>query len=270
MKKYLLSIFSFSIFSFFSFLVVFPVQAQNFDFSKALQDYSYNYNLYRSNYIEYVAATGEYQRYQTLTSQTKALDLTKVMLKSRDEALRTYLTALRLRLAETPKVTSYQQNLSFTKLDAEIAWLSSHKDSLNSPGTLPDLIKVSDQLQQKYPGIELLSYQVLGTILTGRENDLRDQVKGSTTDVEKMIEEKRNQGVNVDKLDRWLLEARNKISLSEAKQADAERTIQNIKVTAKNKSKVFNQAQFTYEESNQYLKESVTFLTEILNELKND
>lgn len=265
MKRLLPIFFCFLVFSFFSFSVSL---AQNFTFDQAYKDYVYNYNLYRDSHLKYISSRGEYLSYKTLNAETKALEATREMLQKRAEALRTYLIALRLKLVETTGITNYQQNLIFVKLDSELGWLTAHKDSLSSPGSLADLVKVSGELEQKYPSLEVLIYQALGTILAGKENSLRERISQQTKKTEEKLVQIKKEGENVDKLERWLLETRRKITISEEKQGSAEAMIKKIKENDSDKRRLFNEAQFAFEEANQYLKEAVSFLNEINQEIK--
>src|SRR4030042_2935830 len=97
------------------------------------------------------------------------------MLELRDEAVKTYLTALRLKLAETTGVSSYEQNSLYLKLDSEVDWYATHREDLSSAGTLEDLLASSKKAQERYPQTEVFIYHTLGTILAGKENQFRHQ-----------------------------------------------------------------------------------------------
>lgn len=215
-----------------------------------------------------MSARGEYLTYRTLTAETKALEATRQMLQKRDEVLRTYLSSLRLKLVETTGISNYQQNLVFVKLDAEVSWLASHKDLLTSPGSLADLVKVSSDLEEKYPDLEFLIYQTLGTILSGKENSLREKSIHQADSTQEIINRMKSEGESVEKLERWLIEARKKITLSEQKQTEAESKIKALKESDYDRKRKFDDAQFVFEEANQYLKEAAAYLGEIASEIK--
>lgn len=243
-------------------------QTGSFDADKAYQDYLYNYNLYRDSHLRYVSARSEYFSYRTLNAETKALESTRDMLSKRAEVLRTYLVALRMLLIESTGITNYQQNMAFVKLDTETTWLKEHKDSLSAPDSLQDLVKVSEPFESKFPDTEILSYQTLGLILSGRINQLQDKVSNQINLVDQKLNAMKEAGENVDKLDRWLIEARKKMALSEQKQKEAEDILKEMKSAYGSKRDTFVKGQLTYGESNQYLKEAVSFLTEIINDIK--
>jgi len=242
--------------------------AQTSDYQKAYQDYISSLNLYRDSHFKYQTAKNEYLAYRTLNAETKAFEATREMLQKRDEGLQSYLRALRLRLEETTAITNYKENLSYLKLDSEIGWLSIHKDSIRGASSIEDLINISSQLEEKYPSLELLAYQTLGIIISARENSLRERVSTQTEKIAEKINQMKSEGENVEKLQRWMAEAKKKISTSSEKQTEAELKIKEIEVNDSSKLSSFNEAQMSYEQSNQYLKEAVSYLIEIVEEVK--
>lgn len=246
----------------FYFFIAKLVFAQNFDFSRAYQDYLYTYNQYRESHNEYIVAKNQYLNYQTLTAKNKALIATRKMLEVRSEVLRTYLTALRLRLAETTSVVGYQANTLYLKIDNEVNWLVKHKDSLSSASTLEDLLEISGEFEKRYPKTEVLIYQTLGEIIKSKEVNLYEKTRKviSATE-EKILEIKRSDSEKALLWERWLLEAKNKALRGLEKQGDSKKILQ---------KKDFLQFQFSLKESNQYLKEVVFYLKEIIQKIKYD
>ena len=244
-------------------------EEQIFDFNRAFNDYIYTYSQYRLAYNEYVSARQAYLTYKTLTSETEALNKTLKMLQLRDEAVKTYITALRLKLAETTGISNYDQNVLYLKLDTEVAWYLKHRNVLASAGNLQDLLDSSQDTQEKYQGTEILIYQTLEAILSGKETALRQRLNEQIEALKGKISEIRQKG---DKktitAERWLLEAENRLVRSKEKQASAHQILAALKQYDKDKNSAYNQAQFALEESHQYLKEGNSFLKEVIRELK--
>jgi len=258
------------IFFLFFFLSSFSLtKAQEFNFSRAYNDYLFNYNQYRQSYSEYVATREAYLSYQTLTSKTQALEKTLKMLKDEDEVIRNYLTALRMKVAETTGISNDEQNILYLKLDNEVLWYTQHKESLNSAATLEDLVASGKKIAEKYQTTEILIYQTLGTILSGKETNFRNQLSDKIQQLKGKLGEIRQRGDKDTSLsERWLLEAENRLTRSQEKQFAAQQILAKIKSSDTNKSKSYNQAQFTLEESHQYLKEANSYLKEVLREIK--
>ncbi len=265
------------IFIVFSFSLLFFLLPQKsyseekiFDADRAFQDYLYNTNLYRQSHSEYIIARESYLKYQTLTSKNTALEKTRLMLKNQDEVTRTYLTALRLKLAEVSGITNYGQNVLYLRLDDEIPWFQKHQQSLNSAGTIEDLVSLSEDGRNQYQKTEILAYQTLGAILTSKQNVLYEEITQKIKDLKEKIGEIRTKGdKNTSLAERWLLEAENRLTRSQEKQFSAQQLLAQMKTNDFNKNESYNKAQFTIEESHQYLKEANSYLKEVVRELKN-
>jgi len=243
----------------------------SFDYSKAYQDYIYNLNLYRQAYQKFVLAKNEYLSYKTLTSETKALETTKEMLETRSQAIIVYLTALKMRLSETTGVLNYQSNLRFVELMKNIDTFETQKNLFPAAATLKDLLKVSSQFENQYSKTEVLTYNTLFTVVSGKENNLRDQIQFQITKLEQKLAQMSKEGLkDTLRAERWLLEAKNKITLSQQKQDEANKNLSKLTPQQKDKNKVFAESQLMLEESNQYLKEAISNLKELVIEIKSE
>ena len=244
-------------------------QEGRFDFERAYQDYSYNYGVYRRAHNDYILARGQYLTYQTLKSKTNAQGMTLKMLQARDEAVITYLTAIRLKLVETDGVSDFEKEVLFTRIDAEVEWYKGHKSSLPSAGSLEDLVESSREAEGRYKSTEVLLYQALTAILVGKENGFRIELSGIIEEVKaKVAEIRQNQDKNTRKVERWILESENRLTRSQEKQFSAQDEVSRLKERERNKYKSYNEAQSRIKESHQYLKEASSFLKEIVDDLK--
>lgn len=263
MKKFLCSILA-------GFLLTIPCYAQESDFNRAYQDYLYTYNQYRESHNQYITAVNQYLTYKTLTAKNKALIATREMLKARSEVLGTYLAALKLNLKETTELIGYQANVLYLKLDNEVGWLSGHHNSLSSPATIEDLLKVSEEFEKRYPQTEVIIHRTIGEIINHKENDLYKRTRQLILETEeKILEIKRKEGEKALVWERWLLEAKNKTVRSLEKSKQARKILSTLKPGEKI-SQNFHQAQFALKESNQYLEEAVFYLKEIIQKIKYD
>lgn len=244
-------------------------QEHSFNFQRAYADYNYIYDQYRQAHTEYVAARQAYLNYQTLTSKTEALGKTLAMLKLRDETVRTYLMALRMKLAETTGISNYEENILYLKLDEEVNWYLKHFNNLTSAGSLEDLVASSKEAQDQYSKSEVLVYQALGTILAGKEAGLRNEINQEIEILKGKIAEIRQRGdKETSVMERWLLEATNRLTRSQEKEFTAQQLLAKLKSYQQDKHQTYNQAQFALEESHQYLKEANFYLKELIREAK--
>lgn len=273
LPKIILAVFIlFFAFSFYFFLPpnLSYSQEKVFDANKAFEDYLYNVNLYRQSHSEYIVAKESYLKYQTLTSKNNALEKTKLMLKNQDEVVKTYLTALRLKLAEVSGINNYNQNVLYLRLDDEIPWYQKHQESLNSVGTLEDLTSLADNGKEQYQKTEILAFQTLGAVLNSKQEVFYEEINQRIKELKEKIGEIRIKGdKNTALAERWLLEAENRLTRSQEKQSASQKLLSQIKNSDFNKNESYNQAQFNIEESHQYLKEANSYLKEVIRELKN-
>lgn len=252
------------------FLLAAPVSfAQNFDYNRAYSDYVFNTDLYNKAYAEYELARAQYMSTQTLAAKGQAQDATLKMLQGRDEMIKTYLTAIRLRIGETGGIPTTEQNLRYTQIDREVSWWNSHKSRLSSAGSLEDLMEDSEEAEEHYGETEYAFYQSLGTILFGRLDKERSELQKLVSDLKIKVEEIKNaKNKDTQKIERWLIEVDNRIERSRSKVAEARSIMTKMKVEDKRKADDFDEVKFTVKESQAYLKEAVNYLKQIITEIK--
>jgi len=244
-------------------------ETPEFDFSRAYQDYLYTYSTYREAHDNYIVAREQYLNYKTLTAKTIAMEQTLDMLQKRDETIRTYLTALRMKMAETTGIADYKQNTIYLKLDSEVGWYIEHRDKLSSAATLEDLLVNSEEAEDRFGKSQLLAYQALGVILEGKENDLINQMDEQIEALKEKTSEIREKGdKDTTTAERWLLEAENKLTRGQEKIDQAINLLDEMKPQDRNKAKIYTRSQELFQESHLYLKESNSFLKELIREIK--
>ena len=243
-------------------------QEQVFDFNQANNDYLFTHNQYLQAHKDYLTTRQAYLNYQTLTSKTEAQAKALVMLETRDETIRTYLLTLRTKLAEVG-ILNYQQNVIYLRLDEEITWYATHKTNFASAGSLNDLVDTASETEKRYPKTEILIYQTLNAILSSKETLLQEEINQQIDSLETKISLIREKG---DKetalLERWLLEAENRLGRSQSKRLEAEAMVNSLKEYDRQKNQSFNQSQFLFQEAHQYLKEANGYLLELIREVK--
>ncbi len=245
-------------------------QEKALDFNNAYNNYLYTYDQYRQAHDKYIMTKQSYLNYKTLTSKTEAFNETLKMLQNRDEVVKTYLTALRLKLAQETGITNYGQNVLYLKLDSEINAYSTHRTELTSAGTLEDLTSISSTIQKRYRETEVLLYQTLGAIISGKEILLKDRINQQIREIKEKISQIRPTGnKDTTKAERWSLEAENRLLRSQEKIQSGQQLLAKMKAADQDKLNVYNQATFAFSESHQYLKEANSNLKELIAELKN-
>jgi hypothetical protein len=242
--------------------------SSEFNFEQAYKDFVFTFDQYRSRNTEYALARSQYMQSKTLASQQKAQEGTYNMLFARDEAVRTYLTAIRMRVAEAIGVPDDKKLVLRTRLDTEVAWFENHKSTLSSAESLDDQTADSNVARDHYSKTSTpLIYESLMEIAIGKVKFLRDQQSAIVNDLEAKLVEIRGEGeIDTGDMERGVLEVRNRISRSEAKESDARKLLVGVKqqeIPAK-----YSQVTARMGESLQYLKEANIYLDEMIRRIK--
>lgn len=262
------------IFALFLFLPL-NIKAQEptgdiFDFNKAYQDFIFSFDNYRTDHSSYELARAQYLQSKTLTAKSKAQEATYKLLVSRDEVVRNYITALRLRLSEAEGISNDRLQILYSRIDIEVAFFEDHKENLSSASSLEDLVQDSKVAADRYRKFsEPLIYEILSEINIGKQYFLRQKQLSIIEELNTKLGEIRQSGdtsVSVSAIERWLLDTQNFISRSEAKETE----VQEIKADLEKAKSVvpnYNQIIFRLKEGVQLLKDANSYLREILNKL---
>ena len=250
-------------------LIVSPAHSQEFDFNKAYQDYLYNYDIYQKTHSDYDIARSQYMSSQTISAQTRAQETTAAMLVARDQALITYLTALRMKLKDTPGIGDAAKDGLFAPIDTEIAWHTDHKSRISSAGSLEDLTEDSTEAAVQFRQTELLIYKVLITVSIGNTTDYRDREREIINSLRTKISEiKAAGGKDVTSVERALTDADDRLSRSVEKEQEALNLFLKVKAQDKDKLSKFNSIELSVGEALAYIKEANSIVKDSIRQIK--
>ncbi|MFH1840842.1 MAG: hypothetical protein ABH807_01670 [Candidatus Shapirobacteria bacterium] len=250
----------------FSFLAGIIIAAGAFE--QSYQNYTFNYDQYRQSHRDYVITRQAYLSYLTLTAKSEAQNKTLLLLEERDETLKSYLAALKDKINESEGLSTQEKAGYTSQLENEIIWYEDHHNRLPSAGTLEDLVDSSNEVREHYRNTEILMYQVLTAVLSGKENFWRNRVIDQVLAIKSNLARiKQEGGKDIDKVERWVLEAENRITRSQEKQQKANEKMAEMN-NSSNRNEIYNQSQFALTESHQYLKEANSYLRELIREIK--
>lgn len=230
------------------------------DFDQSYQEFLYQYDKYRTSFVNFQTAKNRYLAYKTLVSQTEALSSTKVFLDERDQVIIAYLHML---LEKNPP-----EDLNL-RLQEEIVFYSDHKDKLFSIGSLEEAVIVSGGVKDRYPRTEVLARQIVIKILLSKVQAFENNLEKLEAGFEEKITSLKLQDKDVTTLERWLVETEKKRLLAHKKLDEAQGMTNKLTpMSSKKTSDDFKKIHALIFEANQYLKEGVAFLEEIKEELK--
>lgn len=141
-----------------------PVNASS---QQAYQDYLYQFDVYRRDLSDFQTARGEYLKFQTLTSQTTALEKTKAMLSQRATLLRTYLLLLTERLNEDQGLTTEEQNRYRSLVSAEVNFADRQKTAVPAISSIEQATSHSKELEARYPALYATMRGIGSELLAG-------------------------------------------------------------------------------------------------------
>lgn len=181
------------------------VYAQTFDFSKAYQDYQYNQSIYNQSFNDYQEAKGFYLKNPTLTLKEEARKKALLMLKNRDELIRVYLTALRMKIFENKGLSENNKNDIFEKIDTEISWIVNHKASFMDTDTLEILFEKSKESENRYKDKTLpVIYESLFYSSLGAEQKMRSDQEQIYNILRSIIDQDVSKGkYDINPFNRW-------------------------------------------------------------------
>ena len=117
-----------------------------------------------------------------------------------------------------------------------------------------------------------IAYQTLHGIINYKVSQNTDQVEVQTKAIKiKLNQIKQAENKDVTLAERWLLEAENRLAWSQEKQIQSRTEIDKISQLryGNKRETTFYQARFLLEEAQQYLKETNSYLLEVIREIKN-
>lgn len=278
-KQTLLILTSIFILGVASFLGVKKVKSQNTglsEFNEAYKQYTLKLEDYQRKHSEYVLAKSQYESFQTLKSQSEAIEATKQMLIARNDVLVAYLAAMRIRVSNAIGVGVSDKTETSILIDEEINWYNTQNLTIPSAETFEELEEESNAGEQRYQSTVNISYTALSYVSYGKVEDFHERLIETFTALKDKLEEikteeKSQYQLSDDKLlaiDRWVIESENRITRSGEQKNEALESLLELSEDTDIRSGDYNAIVAELEQSRQYMKESAAFIKEIIREIK--
>lgn len=244
-----------------SYIFLFKSSFVRADYQKAYTDYTYSYSLYRQAHNDYQIAKSTFLTYRTLVSQNEAINKLRAVLKARDQVILSYYNLLQEKMNATEGLNSEAKNTFFEIKNSELAWLAGHQTKIEAASSLEDLSSVSGEFESRYSQIDTETKQTIGAILSAKEETLSKKVSTLSTNVSEKLTEIRQAGEETAVLERGLINVNNKLTLHSEKMTQVKSVF-----TAADSYRGIDlfRGQQRLTEANQYLREAVNFLLEII------
>lgn len=255
------------------FLVPPSVSAQT-TYNDAFMQYNLKMEDYNKAHEVYVVKRSAYLKFKSLQSEKEARDATVTMLQLRDDVVIAYITALKLRMNESPGIPTEELANNQKLLDAEIAFFRDHKLKISSAGTLQDLVNDSNLAKKQYEtDTRNFFYKIIFSISNGKVSDLKTRLTDNLTLVKGTVNTIRDEtrpeyqftAEKISAIDRFVFDSENKLTRATEKQQVAMDT-KNVREYT---SGEYTKRLIILSETQQLLKEASSFLKEIVSQIKN-
>lgn len=161
------------------------------------QDYQYQLSTYQTKYLEYLNKKDVYTKYKTITSENDKIEAAKAVLIARNNLLKSYFLAIRVKLDEFES----QDPTETEKIQIELKKWEDWADEQNLIiGNLNNQNGISDWVslfKEKYIAIQVVSY-------TGLVQDQINQRRFILEKITDLSTKMRTDPKLVDQLSEWL------------------------------------------------------------------
>lgn len=245
--------------------------AQEFNAQKAFQDYQFQLTAYGEAEARYEEAKGFYLKNPTLQIREDARQKTLAFLKVRDQLLATYLTAVRMQLAETRGLSEEEKGGTFGKIDPEVAWYQNHLKSYQDGDELATLFSKSDESKNRYNSTtKLIAFEALFNISLSQEIDIRQNHQLVYADLKSYINDQVAAGkLRIDPFNRWLNDTDAVLITLSQNEDTARRKISTLYAKNYDQTKSYNTAIQVLSGSISPLSQLNNYLTELLASIEN-
>jgi len=187
------------------YCVLSTIHAQDFTFEKAYQDYIFTQSQYQERLVDFQKAKDNYQKNQTLNLKETARQELYKLLMSREDLLRVYLIATRMKVLENKGLSNEEKQVQIKKIDTEIEWINTHKTKYQESDTVEDLTNKSKETESRYKTNTSISiYESLFYITYGELFDNKKSNLNVYSNLKKYIEKNVVENkFRIDPFNRW-------------------------------------------------------------------
>jgi hypothetical protein len=141
-------------------------------FQQYQQDYFFQRDNYQKAYTDYNQKKQVYTKYKTLTTEKDKLEATRSVLLSRNNALKTYLLALRVNLDRYKTIDPTNTEKNQIELSKWESWFEEQNTVVNSLNNDADFKNWGQTFKEKYVGVQ----QAIYTSLIQSESNYRQSI----------------------------------------------------------------------------------------------
>lgn len=234
---------------------LFLIPSVHASYSQAYSDYQFQYSQYRTAYQNYQITKSAYLTYKTLATQNDALEKMRLVLLSRTSVVNTYLTLLNEKMAETAGLDKTAKDTFAGISQKEQAWLVDNQRKISAASNLNDLNTAASDFTSRYPQISKESNLGISQILFAKTDLAYSKIGNFFPQISQVLTRLDDLDENTTIYKRGLTSAQAKADLYLDKKDAAGKETELVRT------------QKTLQEGLEYIKESTSFLKEILNSI---
>lgn len=235
------------------------------------QNYTQQFDQYRNKYNDFLVARNEYLKFQSLNSETTALQKTKDMMSQRALLLKTYFLLLSEKIAESPNITSQERDFYTSSIKNGNDFLDTHIEFIHSVQSIKDAIQASERLESQHIVLQTVMRQAVLTLNIARLRQSVNTYNDRMAEAKILIEQAK-QELPIEQhliLDRWFAQIGNKRTLYQQKESLIIQNITDMKgKNIDNLNDLYAQTLTAISEAQQELKEGTSFMNELANTMK--
>lgn len=192
------------------------VYAQDFNFSKAKDDFVFVYDNYKEALYDFNLKKDSYNKNKTLSLKEEFRISTFKFINNRNTLIKSYLTMIRMKALESKGISESDKQNVYSKIDPEVEWYTKRTESYNTNDTLEDLISKSKEEDNKYQKDTdaVIRYSILhiglGDIIDIKDN--HQQIYNSLNQESKNLVSLGR--ANEELFTRWFNETENEINIT--------------------------------------------------------
>lgn len=239
------------------------------DYNQSLSNYNTVYEKYLQDNQDFQKAKSTYLTYKTLSSQTEALNTSKKLLETRDDLLISYFTLLQDKINQTDGIYPYEKTVKTDLINSRLFFFNDHRQTIQAVLSLDDVVLKSKEIDSLSSDLKTEGQKTFGLIITAKVLDQLIQINSQIINLESLITKIKDNGKDVATLERWLLQIKNKVDITQQKISEAQNLFENLPVKDEIQRKGdFENAKSLTKNANQYLKEAVFNIGETIKEIK--
>jgi len=237
-------------------------------FAEAKGKYTEAREGYKNAREDFVGAAEKFRKFRQANDSAIVLEKGKNFLLRATDGMMRYLEMLEKRV-EVSKLGEEEKAEIKAEIEQDAAWLKGKQDAIKSATTKEELAAIAKEVKEYWNSIRGKTKSIAGQLLSSHTETMISKAENVSAKVEDAIEKLKEQGKDTSKLEGWLTDFNEKITLAKEANEKAKEKFKEIK-DIKDAEKLFREGHEFVKEANKYLREAYSILRDIFKELRKE